>query len=106
MYVQALSNALLAPIPFSLTKMAAVQYQRICPVHSLMNESINDTLLQALSNALLAPIPFSLTKMAAVQDQRKRCERWKEKFSKVISTTTIQYKTEQGEVHLPYYLCL
>jgi hypothetical protein len=38
---------------------------------------------KALSYALLAPIPFSLTKMAAVQDQRKRCERWKEKFSKV-----------------------
>jgi len=37
---------------------------------------------QALSFALLAPIPYSLTKMAAVQEQRKRCERWKDKFSK------------------------
>jgi hypothetical protein len=37
---------------------------------------------QALSSSLLAPIPYSLTKMAAVQEQRKRCERWKDKFSK------------------------
>jgi len=37
---------------------------------------------QALSHALLTKIPYSLTKMAAVQEQRKRCDRWKDKFSK------------------------
>ncbi len=44
--------------------------------------------------------------MAAVQDQRKRCERWKEKFSKV---NTVQYRIKNyrmGIVSINPFLAL
>jgi len=56
---------------------------------------------QALSHALLAPIPYSMTKLAAVQEQRKRCDKWKDKFSKNfcrhMTHTFIHVGNESGE---------
>jgi len=80
------------------------EYQAILQEADLNNPDCLSPVIeaaQALSSSLLAPIPYSLTKMAAVQEQRKRCERWKDKFSKSfcrhMTNSFIHVGNEPGE---------
>jgi len=82
-------------------------YQIILGEADLSNKEMLPAIIeasQALSSALLAPIPYSLTKMAAVQEQRKRCDKWKDKFSKNLcrhmNNSFIHVGNETGENNL------